>query len=114
MKDRAKEELSWERCLDLATAAITDLSIHVYRDIERTEVVKLLTKLEDAVEYLMATKSGCLRISGSWQAGSRYGELELDYVKLLSPTATDVFILRYLKESVRLQIAKELMLLNNP
>jgi hypothetical protein len=102
-------EVSWELCMEAASMAVTDLSMLVYNDIENPEAVKRTTVIEEAVGLLMLTSNGGIQITGTWKAGGRRGELELAYVKLLSPSATQSFIVRFLNESVRLRIAKELM-----
>ena len=108
------EEVSWELCMEAASMAVTDLSMFVYGDVEKSETTKRAKNLEEAVEWLMLSENGGVRISGTWKAGGKRGDLELVYVKLLSPTATPTFVVRYLNESIRLKIAKELMRIKNP
>jgi hypothetical protein len=108
------EEVSWELCMEAASMATTDVSILVYSDVENPEGSKRAKSLDEAVECLMLTENGGIKISGTWRAGGKRGELELVYVKLLSPTATETFIVRFLNESMRLKIAKELMRIKNP
>jgi hypothetical protein len=108
------EEVSWELCMEAASMATTDVSIFVYNDVENSEEAKRVKTLDEAVECLMLTENGGIKISGTWRAGGKRGELELVYVKLLSPTATETFIIRFLNETMRLKIAKELMRIKNP
>ena len=108
------EEVSWELCMEAASMAVTDLSMLVYEDVEKPEVTKRAKTIEEAVELLMQTENGGIKITGTWKAGGKRGELELVYVKLLSPSATQTFISRFLNESMRLKIAKELMRIKNP
>ena len=108
------EEVSWELCVEAASMAVTDLTILVYNDIENPEVAKRTKTIEEAVGWLMLTANGGVQITGTWKAGGRRGELELTYVKLLSPSATQTFIVRFLNESIKLRIAKELMAQKNP
>ena len=100
--------------MEAASMAITDLTILVCSDVEKPEASKRAKTLEEAVEWLMLTENGGIRITGSWKAGGKRGELELVYLRLLSPTATLTFVIRYLNESIRLKIAKELMRIKNP
>ena len=99
---------------EAASMAVTDLSINVYNDIEKPDATRRAKTLEEAIEWLMLTDNGGVQITGTWKAGGRRGELELVYVKLLSPSATQAFIVRFLNESIKLRIAKELMHLKNP
>src|SRR4030095_4476751 len=108
------EEVSWELCMQAASMAMTDFSIIVYNDVDKPDKPKRAKTLEDAVDQLMLTRNGGVQISGTWRAGGKRGDMELVYVKLLSPTATKTFVLRFLEESIRLKIAKELMHLKNP
>jgi len=108
------EEVSWELCMEAAAMAITDLSILVYTDVEKAETNKRAKTIEEAVDWLMLTENGGVSIKGTWRAGGKRGELELVYVKVFSPTATPVFVVRFLNESIRLKIAKELMRIKNP
>src|SRR5690242_20411929 len=82
------EEVSWELCMEAASMAVVDLSISVFSDAEKPEVTNKANTLEDAVEMLMQTENGGIRIAGTWKAGGKRGELDLVYVRLLSPTAT--------------------------
>jgi len=108
------EEVSWELCMEAASMAVTDVSIFVYSDVDKPETTKRAKTVEEAVEWLMHTQNGGLRITGTWKAGGKRGDLELVYVKLLSPTATPTFVVRYLNESIKLKIAKDLMRIKNP
>ena len=108
------EEVSWELCMEAASMAVTDLSMSVYSDVDKPELTKRAKTVEEAVELLMRTENGGIRISGFWKAGGKRGDIELVYVKLLSPSATTTFIVRYINESIRLKIAKELMRIKNP
>jgi len=94
--------------------AVTDLSIMVCNNFETLESPKRAKSIDEAVERLMLTKNGGVRISGSWKAGGKRGNIELVYLRLLSPTATPTFVVRFLNESIRLKIAKELMRIKNP
>ena len=94
--------------------ATTDFAFTVCSDAEKPEQAKRKKTLEEGVEQLMLTQNGGLRITGAWKAGGKRGELEFVYVRLLSPTATSTFVLRFIKESIRLKIAKELMRIKNP
>jgi hypothetical protein len=108
------EEVSWELCVEAASMAVTDLSFVVVCDVGKPETERRAKTLEEGVELLLMTNNGSLRISGSWKAGGKRGEIQLLYGKLLSPTATQTFIVRYLNESIRLKIAKKLMRIKNP
>ena len=108
------EEVSWELCMEAASMAVTDLSLLVYDDVENTESTRRAKTVDEAAEWLMRTNNGGIRVTGTWKAGGKRGELELVYVKLLSPTATYTFVVRFLNESIRLKIAKDLMRLKNP
>jgi len=108
------EEVSWELCMEAASMAVTDLSMFVCSNVVNPETAKRAKNLEEAVEWLMLTENGGIRITGTWKAGGKRGDLQLDYLKLLSPTATPTFVIRYLNESIRLKIAKELMRIKNP
>jgi len=108
------EEVSWELCMEAASMAVTDISMSVYSDVDKPELTKRAKTVEEAVELLMLTENGEIRISGFWKAGGKRGDIELVYVKLLSPSATTTFIVRYINESIRLKIAKELMRIKNP
>jgi len=108
------EEVSWELCMEAASMAVTDLSMFVYSDVEKPEATKRAKNLEEAVELLMQTENGGVRITGTWKAGGKRGDLEFVYVKVFSPTATPTFVGRFLNESIRLKIAKELMRIKNP
>jgi hypothetical protein len=108
------EEVSWELCIEAASMATTDLTLLVYSDVDKPDVTKRVKTIEEAVELLMLTENGGIQITGTWKAGGKRGELELVYVKLLSPSATQTFIVRFLNESIRLKIAKEIMRIKNP
>jgi len=108
------EEVSWELCMEAATMATTDFSFSVCCDVDKPEQAKRAKTLEEGVEQLMLSQNGGLRIAGTWRAGGKRGELEFTYVRLLSPTATSTFVVRFLNESIRLKIAKELMRIKNP
>jgi hypothetical protein len=108
------EEVSWELCIEAASMAVTDLSIMVCNDFGTLDSPKRAKSIEEAVEWLMETKNGGVRILGTWKAGGKRGKIELIYLRLLSPTATSTFVVRYLNESIRLKIAKELMRIKNP
>jgi hypothetical protein len=108
------EEVSWELCMEAASMAVMDLSMLIYSDVEKSAATKKAKTLEEAVELLMETENGGIRISGTWKAGGKRGELDLVYVRLLSPTATQIFVVRFLNETIRLKIAKELMRIKNP
>lgn len=109
------EEVSWELCREAASMAVTDFSYVICANIERPDVEARRAKtLEEGVEMLMQTQNGGLRIAGTWKAGGKRGDLTLTYVRLLSPTAANTFIVRFLDESIRLKIAKELMRIKIP
>lgn len=108
------EEVSWELCMEAASMATTVLSIDVYTDIEKPDILKRAKSLDEGVEELRRTEGGGLKITGNWKAGGKRGDLEIVYAKLLSPTATHGFIVRYLNESIQLDIAKQLMRMKNP
>src|SRR5690349_20199025 len=108
------EEVSWELCMEAASIAVTDLSILVHADIEHPESTRRAKPVEEAVELLMLKENGGVRITDTWKAGGKRGDLKLVYIKLLSPSATCTFIVRFLNESIRLKIAKELMRIKNP
>lgn len=94
--------------------AMSDLMFSVHSDMEIPDAVTRAKDLDEAVSLLMETDNGGIQITGTWRAGGKRGHLELVYVRLLSPTATHTFVLRFLKESIRLHIAKELMRLKHP
>lgn len=108
------EEVSWELCKEAASMAVTDLSIVVITDVEKPEATNRVKTVEEAADGLMLTENGGVRINGTWKAGGKRGELELVYLKLLSPSATHTFVVRFLNESIRLKIAKDLMRIKNP
>jgi hypothetical protein len=100
--------------MEAATMAVTDLSIMVCNNFETLESPKQANSIEEAVELLMSTENGGIRITGTWKAGGRRGNIQLAYLRLLSPTATPTFVVRFLNESIRLKIAKDLMRIKNP
>ena len=61
------EEVSWELCMEAASMAVTDLTMSVYSDVDKPELTKRAKTVEEAVELLMLTENGEIRISGFWK-----------------------------------------------
>jgi hypothetical protein len=100
-------QVTWELCVEAASIALTDLVILVYEDGENPHNATRSRTTEAAIKKLVAAGNGGLRISGTWKAGGKKGELDAIDIQL-TPTATEVYLERFVQESIRLQIAKQL------
>jgi hypothetical protein len=105
--ENAYRQVAWELCVEAAALATTNLEIFVYEDSDNSHKATRVRTLEAASVKLVASNLGGIRIHGTWKAGGKSGKLDVIDVHL-SPTATETFLVRFVEEAIRLQIAKKL------
>lgn len=100
-------QVTWELCVDAASKATANLEIFVYNDPGHSGVVKRTRTLEAAAARLIGVNNGGLSVHGSWTAAGIHGKPGVVDIQF-SPTASETYIVRFVQETIRLQIAKQL------
>ncbi len=106
--DSIYNQVAWELSVEAAAKAKTELAVSFFADRESPHKSIPMANIQTAAEKLIASQDGGVRILGSWIAGGKQGTLDVLCNERFAPTVTPVYIVRFLQDLIRMQIAKKL------
>ena len=112
--DAVYNQVAWELCVDAAAKAKTELAFSFFADPEAPYRAIPVLNVQVAAEKLIANGDGGIRILGSWMAGGKQGTLDIICHEQFAPTVTDTYLVRFIEEMIRMDIAKKLFSRGSP
>ena len=106
--DSIYNQVAWELSVEAAAKAKTEFTVSFFADRESPHEAIPMVNIQTAAEKLVPTPNGGVRILGSWIAGGKQGTLDVVCAERFVPTVTPVYVVRFLQEMIRMQIAKKL------
>ena len=106
--DSIYNQVAWELSVEAAAKAKIEIAISFFADRESPHQSVPVVNLQTAAEKLIANENSGLRILGSWIAGGKQGTLDIVCDERFAPTVTPMYVVRFLQEMIRMQIARKL------
>ena len=105
--DAVYNQVAWELCVEAASKAKTELTLCYFAKEAGQEAIPV-ANVQKAAETLISNPDGRITVTGSWIAGGRQGDLDLVCDEQFAPTVTDTYVIRFIEDRIRMQIAKKL------
>lgn len=106
--DAVYNQVAWELCAEAAAKAKMELAFSFFADSEAPHNAIPVPNLQTAVDKLIENRDGGIRILGTWTAGGKQGTLDIMCDEQLAPTVTDTYVVRFIEDMIRMEIAKKL------
>ena len=105
--DAVYNQVAWELCVEAASKAKTELTLRYFAKEAGQEAIPV-ANVQKAAEMLVSNPDGSIRVTGSWIAGGRQGDLDLVCDEQFAPTVTETYVIRFIEDRIRMQIARKL------
>ena len=112
--DAVYNQVAWELCVEAAAKAKAELAFSFHADREAPYKATPVANIQAAADKLIENRDGGIRILGTWIAGGRQGTLDIICHEQFAPTVTDTYVIRFIEDMVRMQIAKKLFQRGSP
>lgn len=106
--DAVYNQVAWELCVEAAAKAKTELAFSFFADRAAPYKAIPVANVQVAAAKFIENRDGGIRILGTWIAGGKQGTLDIMCDEQFAPTVTDTYVVRFIEDMIRMEIAKKL------